>query len=268
MLPVSASLRKHGASKGATLSFLISTPQTGVDSIFATQALLGPVFVVYRVLTALVSGVLGGTLAEWATRHETDDVKAVGHCHHCEALARDGRLKSIVTYGFQTLPRDIGRAMLLGIVVSGVLTALVPANYFADKLGSNLVSMVVMMIIGIPLYVCSTGSIPVAFAFLGMGISPGAALVFLISGPATNAAALTTVWTILGKRTTFIYLATIAISSLAAGLLMDWWSPGMVVLPDLHDHGHGVHGLKTIAGIVLLFVLLPALRRRKSAPVG
>lgn len=259
VLPVAASLRRNGASRGSTISFLVSTPQTGVDSILATSALLGPVFVVFRVIVAFVSGILSGSLAEALSGTGAAQQAEPAHCKKCHQAVPEKLLKRAFRYGFVTLARDIGRAMLLGILVSGMLTALVPDDYFAQRLGSGMAAMLLMMVIGIPMYVCSTGSIPVAFALMQLGISPGAGLVFLVSGPATNAAAVAMVWKDLGRTSTVIYLAVIAVCALAAGLLMDYFSMGLSDGATVHAHGEGVGVFGTLSAILLIGLLIPSL---------
>jgi len=258
VLPVAASLRRHGASRPATLSFLVSTPQTGLDSFMVTYGLLGPVVAVFRVVAALVSGIVCGLLAECfpAERHTgSQSVEADEDLNGKRPTFWEG-----MQFGFVTLARDIGRAMLLGIVISGLLTALVPNDYFAAKLGAGWVTMFVMLLVGIPLYVCSSGSVPIALAFIKMGLSPGAALVFLISGPATNAAALATVWKLLSRRSMAIYLVTIAVCALASGWVLDQLIVSMNTDVLAHEHSMMPAWLKQVSAVVLLVVLLPSLR--------
>ena len=267
VLPVSASLRRHGAGKGQTLSFLVSTPQTGVDSILATHAMLGPVFVAFRVVTAFVSGILCGSLVQlFAKSDEADVLHQDEDCPHCEDPVKRHWFLRALHYGFVTLAGEIGRAMLLGIVIAGVLTALVPDDYFVGRL-PYAGTMALMIIAGIPMYVCSTGSIPVAFAMMHMGITPGAALVFLISGPATNAAAISMVWNLVGKQAMVIYLSTIAVCALVAGIIMDKviGPDGARALVDKHSHAHaeGLTWVGTLSAIVLVAILLPSLRPHK-----
>ncbi len=223
VIPVSMSLHKHGASKGATVAFLLSTPQTGVDSIFVTLSLLGPVFAVFRPLAAFVTGIIGGGLVNMLNRSSDENAPAPEKCsdHCCEGATGGKKILGGLKYGFVTLPRDIGRAMLLGLVLAAVISALVPANYFADKLGTGILPMIIMMFLGIPVYVCATASIPIAAALILKGLTPGAALVFLMTGPATNAASFITIWKALGTRTAITYLATVAGCALLGGILLD-----------------------------------------------
>jgi uncharacterized membrane protein YraQ (UPF0718 family) len=266
VLPVAASLRKHGASRGATLSFLVSTPQTGVDSVLVTHGLLGPVFAAVRVVVAFVSGILSGAAMEWVSRGDPDETPRERACACCAHRERNGRLRRVLEYGFATLPREIGRAMLAGMAISAVLTYWVPDNYFADKVQSGLPAMLLMMAVGIPLYVCSSGSVPIAYALIHMGLSPGAALVFLVTGPATNAAAVATVWKVLGKRATAVYLGSIALTALAAGAVLDLaLARGFsVATPMVHQHAEPVGWLGHVLTAVLLAMLAPGLWTRKA----
>ncbi|MBN1806753.1 MAG: SO_0444 family Cu/Zn efflux transporter [Sedimentisphaerales bacterium] len=258
VIPVSISLHKHGASKGSTISFLLSTPQTGIDSIFATYSLLGPVFAVFRPIAAFITGVFGGTLVNILEKNKKDSNHPTEPCTDdcCNKSNKTNRLVKGLKYGFVTLPRDIGKAMLIGLVIAACISALVPEDLFAEKLlGTGIFAMVVMMFLGIPVYVCATASIPVAAVLILKGLTPGAALVFLITGPATNAAAFTTIWKALGGRTALIYLFTVAFSALCAGILLDLIFPHLG--PSVRTHLHRMEPsiLGHISGIALLTVL-------------
>ncbi len=226
VIPVSMSLRKQGASREATLAFLLSTPQTGVDSIFVTYSLLGPIFAVIRPIIALFTGLIGGTLTRLVTANMPDEMPEetpdTGCC--CANKTEVPKLNpalAMLKHGFVTLPSDIGKPMLMGLSVAATLSVLVPEGFFADTLGSGILPMLVMMVLGIPMYVCATASVPIAAALILKGITPGAALVFLMAGPATNAAGLATVWKTLGKNTAMTYLVTVAFCALGSGLLLD-----------------------------------------------
>ncbi len=237
VIPVSMSLRKHGASKGATIAFLLSTPQTGVDSILVTLSLLGPIFAVFRPFAALATGLVGGTLVDIFGHAGGADSQPPEKCtDECCSGKQPSKVIRGLKYGFVTLPRDIGRAMLIGLIVAAFISALVPANFFADKLGTGIFAMVVMMLLGIPVYVCATASVPVAAALMMKGLSPGAALVFLMTGPATNAASLVTIWKVLGRSTALLYLAAVAGCALASGILLDYIAAGMDI-----EMAHGTH---------------------------
>lgn len=266
VIPVTASLRRHGATQGATISFLTSTPQTGVDSIAATWGLLGPVFALFRLVIAFITGVLCGTAVEsfmpsaaYTPPDCTDE-----HCPACNPKNGVHQWKQIFSYGFGTLPGDIGKALLIGILISGLLGALVPADFFTRWLSSEWLSMLAVMGLGIPLYVCSTGSIPIALAMIGMGLSPGAALVFLITGPATNAATIATVLQTMGKKAVGIYLFTLAGCSLAAGWLLNRiFSMEQIAGPIDHHTGH-TSRFEQLCALLLIGILLSAVLPRKK----
>jgi uncharacterized membrane protein YraQ (UPF0718 family) len=257
VIPVSISLHKHGASKGATIAFLLSTPQTGVDSIFVTYSLLGPVFAIFRPLAALVTGLFGGSLVDvFGERGEQAEAPAPCSDDCCTEKGIRGRLRSGAKYAFVTLPRDIGKAMLVGLLIAALISVVVPDGFFAEKLGRGIGAMLLMMVVGIPLYVCATASVPVAAALILKGLTPGAALVFLMTGPATNAAGLATIWRALGRRTALLYLLAVAGCALGAGMLLDFLAFD-VNLPVVSAHHHAVlpAAVKHISAVVLLGLL-------------
>ena len=244
VIPVAASFRRHGASRAATTSFLLSTPQTGVDSIAITYALLGTAFAIYRPIIALGTGLLGGLLVMLFARSNRNGNAAEEppECHE-SCCSEEGAKRNIVCralqYGFVTLPRDIGLPLLAGVVIAGAITAFLPANELKPYLGGGVLSILLMMALGIPIYVCASASVPIAAGLIHAGASPGAVLAFLIAGPASNAATITTVWKLLGRRTILLYLLTIAISAVGAGLLLDWLLPTMQIkVPDLSEQCH------------------------------
>lgn len=265
VIPVTMSLRKHGASKGACIAFLLSTPQTGADSILVTLSLLGPVYAIFRPLAALITGLIGGGLVHIVDPQH--DGQSSPQCDDacCAGKKQKPKIVRVLRHGFVTLPGDIGKAMLAGLVIAAIISAVVPEDFFAPFLGGGILAMVVMMALGIPVYVCATASVPVAVALLAKGVSPGAVMVFLMTGPATNAAALATIWANLGRRTAITYIATVAACSIAAGLLLDRIVQGIGsdivfkpswMLPPV---------VKYVSAVVLLAVLIFAMISRKRA---
>lgn len=279
VIPVTASLRKHGAGKGATLSFLLSTPQTGVDSILVTYSMLGPIFAVFRPIAAFVTGLVGGMAADIL---DGDDPKAPGSatCNEEECCGantqRPNRFTRALRHGFIVLPRDIAVPMIVGILIAGTVAAVVPDDFFAGHLGTGIVSMLIMMAVSVPVYVCAIASVPIAAAMILKGLSVGAAFVFLVAGPATNAATLTTLWKILGRRSVFIYLATVALTALASGIAMNAIFAGKA-LPlasapaHAHEHATGaanVFGTVCAAALIALLIgtrVAKFLRDRKDS---
>ena len=270
VIPVAASLRRSGASRGATVAFLIATPQDGVDSILVSFSLLGWVFAIYRPIAALVSGLAGGALTSALCPERPDDA-ATGPTA-TDGPAGDqghGKLRRVLSHAFGTLPRDIGKPLLGGLVVAALISALVPKDYFAPYLGGGVLAMVIMLLIGVPVYVCATASVPVAAALvLEGGVSPGAALVFLMTGPATNAATIATIWRVLGRRTALIYLAAVAAGALAAGLTLDYILGMVQVRPAPAMPWMIPATVKHVSAVALLAVLaravvVPVLARRR-----
>lgn len=265
VIPVAAGFRRHGASRAATTSFLLSTPQTGVDSIFVTYALLGLAFAVYRPIVALATGLLGGLLVMlFAHSNRNGDTveEKPRECHE-SCCSEDGSKTNVVwralQYGFVTLPRDIGLPLLIGVAVAGGIAAFTSPDQWKPLLGGGVLSIILMMALGIPIYVCASASVPIAAGLIYAGASPGAALAFLIAGPASNAATITTVWKLLGPRSVFLYLLTIAISAVGAGLLLDWLMPAMqlaVPKPMAQCHDASAGGWALTAWAVLLLAVL------------
>jgi uncharacterized protein len=258
VIPVAASLRKHGAGRGATTAFLISTPQTGVDSILVTWSLLGPIFAVIRPFAALVSGLVGGVMVNEFVRNPDQEengapIVCEGDC--CGSEARNGRIVGVLRHAFVTLPADIGKALFIGLIVAGLIAALVPQGFLTQYLGKGLLPMLVMMAIGIPLYVCATASVPIAQSLILAGVSPGAALVFLMTGPATNAATVATVWRTMGRRTAFIYLAAVGGCALGFGALLDVFTPEIREVVTHHHEAQWKLWLNNVSAVVLLAML-------------
>ena len=218
VIPVASSLRREGAGRSAVLSFLVSTPVTGVDSILATYSLMGPLFAVFRPLAAFVSGITIGSLDLLLNSERIPPPPA----HRHPPVSTPFKIKEVFRYGFGELPGDIGKWLLIGVLAGGVLTVALPENFLTDYFAQPLLQYAAMLVLAVPLYVCATGSIPIAAALILKGISPGAALVFLIAGPATNTIALSFVFSRLGKKAFCIYLSAIVGVSLLSGILFDW----------------------------------------------
>lgn len=264
VVPVAASLRRHGASRGATAAFMLSTPQTGVDSIMVTLSLLGPVFAIFRPLAALVTGVVGGGLVSLLPAEPRESAASGCTDPCCAPDSGAGPVRRALRYGFVTLPGDIGRPMLVGLVVAGVLAAFVSDDLLAGLFGGGVLAMVVAAAAGIPVYVCATASVPVAAALIAKGASPGVALVFLMTGPATNAAAIATLWHTLGRRATVVYLASLAVCAVGLGLGLDAL---MATAPT--EACHGMHqfvpvAVKNVCAVALLAVLIHGMAPRSA----
>ncbi|MFH1395101.1 MAG: SO_0444 family Cu/Zn efflux transporter [Candidatus Omnitrophota bacterium] len=227
VIPAAMSLRKEGAARGAVLSFLISTPTTGVDSIFATYSLLGGFFTLYRIIASFVTGVLSGVAANLLIK-ETDAPFEKNNtvCKICgtEDIHSHGlgyKLKGVFSYAFGDLLKDSGKALLAGILIGGIITYFVPETFINTYLGSGFKAMFVMLLVGIPMYVCATASIPIAAALMIKGMDPGAAFVFLVAGPATNIVTMTVVAKNMGIKALIVYLGSIIVSSIVLGIVLN-----------------------------------------------
>jgi len=282
VIPTAMSLRREGASKGSAVSFLIATPQTGVDSIIATYSLMGLPFAIIRPIAALVTALFGGHMVNIFDNEEVkedkDNTDCCGHhnekdeeehccCHHhdaekescccghehhheekechcghhhdhseeggcgcgCEhhshATTFVGKLGEALEYGFVHMMEDIGKWLVIGLVVAALITVFVPDSFFAIFADNSLLSMLLVLCMAIPMYLCATGSIPIAVALMLKGLTPGAALVLLMAGPASNVASILVIRKVLGTRTQIIYLVSIILGAILFGLGIDYLLP-------------------------------------------
>jgi len=230
VVPTAAGIKRQGASNGATASFLIATPETGVDSVAVTWSLTDPLMTLLRPLSAVVTAIAAGlgvqVLDDKGPKVDTPaPVCESGSCGcgqgECAPKSLAGKIKSGMRYAFGDILADVGIWFLAGVLVAGAITALVPSGFIEKNLGGGLIPMLIMLAASMPMYVCATSSTPIAAALVLKGLSPGAALVFLLAGPATNAASLTMVAKILGRKGTAVYLVAIAACSIGFGFLAD-----------------------------------------------
>ncbi len=257
VIPVAASIRRSGASKGATTAFLISTPQTGVDSIFATYGLLGPFFAIFRPLAALITGIIGGigvSILDSDDLRKTEGDQSINHLHVEEG--RFGKIRAALKYGLVTLPGDIAKALIVGIILAGVISTFVSPDFVSKYINNYHLTMFMMLFLGIPIYVCSTSSIPIALGFMHIGITPGAAFVFLISGPATNAAAISVIWKVLGRKSALIYIFTVIIGALLGGYSFDMLQNSFSISQKLTAPCHVELSTPELVSAVLLIAVL------------
>ncbi|MCP5049743.1 MAG: hypothetical protein GY940_21420 [bacterium] len=220
VIPLAESLRKDGASKSSTMAFLVSTPSSGVDSILATYALMGPVFAVFRPIASLFSGLMVGIITHLKGDEKNAPPPVSDSTHTTQRKKKS--FKEIFDYGFKVIPSELSRWLLIGVVIGGAISAAVPADFGARYLGGNVfLNYAVILLISIPLYICATGSIPIAAALMLKGVLPGAALALLIAGPATNSVTISFVYKKMGKKVAAYYLLSIIVVSVATGLLFD-----------------------------------------------
>lgn len=252
VIPTGLGLKKDGASAGATVGFLISTPQTGVDSIFVSGSFLGWPFALFKVASAALTGVVGGWLTDLATPDASPSVEAP------DAHEEDERrgIRAMVDHGIELL-QSIWGWLVVGVLVSAAISVLVPQGTLASlgqlgPLGAGLAALA----ISLPLYVCATASVPIAAALVAAGLPPGAALVFLMAGPATNVATVGAIHRGLGGRVTGLYLGTIIVGSLGLGMLFDSIIDAPAAFVDMQHHGAGPAPWWELASVALLLALL------------
>ena len=233
VLPTAMSLRKQGASKGATASFLISTPETGVDSIIATYSVLGLPFAVIRPVAAFCNAIMGGWLInKFGDKDEVVPVDASAKtccCHHKQEETHHegflGKMREALRFGFVEMIEDIGKWLVIGLVIAGLITVFVPDEFFALFRGNTQLSMLLVLCIAIPMYICATGSIPIAVALMMKGLTPGAALVLLMAGPACNMASILVINKTLGRKSLVFYLVSIITMAILWGHVVDYLLP-------------------------------------------
>ncbi len=222
VIPTAMSLRKEGASKGAVASFLIATPQTGVDSIIATFSLMGLPFAIVRPIAALLTAVFGGAMVNTTDDCKEKPVETNGKHNDHKHEGFIDKLREALEYAYVEMMEDIGKWLVVGLIIAGLITVFVPAEMFAIFNGNTLASMLLVLCIALPMYLCATGSIPIAVALMMKGLTPGAALVLLMAGPACNFASMLVIRKVLGVRTLITYLASIIVGSIAFGYLIDY----------------------------------------------
>lgn len=259
VIPTGTAFYKNGASKGGTVSFLISTPQTGVDSILATFSLMGLPFAIIRPLAALVTGISGGLITNTITHKEPDERVLMQDEEKPKTLGQ--KITDVFRYGFVEFIQDISKWLVIGLVLAAIISALIPNEFFELLNLPPIVQMLLILVVSIPLYICATGSIPLAAVLILKGISPGAAFVLLMAGPATNAATITMIGKVLGKRSLFAYLGTIIVGALSFGLLIDYvlpyeWFTNIANQHLRHNHRQQLIWWQVLSGVVLLGLII------------
>lgn len=266
VIPTAMSLRKEGASKGATVSFLIATPQTGVDSIIATYALMGLPFALIRPLAAFTTAIFGGYVTNKLTKE--DEYVKQSHKPSTENTSKGWKekLKAALRYAFVEMMQDIGRWLVVGLIIAGLITVFIPESFFASFADNSLLGMFLVLVCAIPMYLCATGSIPIAVALIMKGLSPGAALVLLMAGPAVNVASMLVIGKVMGRKSLLLYLLSIITGAILFGLGIDYLLPREWFLEPLSAIGSCDHESTSFfhigCTIALAILLLNALFRR------
>lgn len=283
VIPLAAGLKKIGASNGSVLSFLISTPITGVDSILATYGMFGWAFTIYRVITSLIISIVAGVMANFYTKKEIAKTIEEEHTSCCSGSSccssssssscgdeKRFSIRRVFKYAFVTLLEDIASPLFIGLLVGALITVAIPQNLSEILLEYSWLSYIIVILIAVPMYVCATASLPIAAGLMLAGVSPGAAFVFLSAGPATNTVTIGVVKEMLGKTTLYIYLGTIIVGSVLFGFVLDYVMSGVDIKEMIHLHEEA--GVVAIAssvvlwGFVLYFVIqsMRAKFRRQS----
>lgn len=263
VIPTAMAMRREGASKAATVSFLIATPQTGVDSILATAGLLGLPFALVRPVAAFTTALFGGALVGAACRDEAP-LSCAAPSEEQKRLSFLERCLSALRYGFGEMMQDIGRWLVIGLLLAGAITIFVPDDLFAVSAQHPLWGMLLVLVLSIPMYLCATGSVPIAAALMLKGLSPGAALVLLMAGPATNMAAILVIGKVLGRRTLLLYLSAIIVGAIGFGLAVDtllpaeWFQPLQTTMMGDHCAHAAATPWWQVASSILFVVLLAA----------
>ena len=293
VIPVAAALHKSGASRGATAAFLSSTPQTGVDSMLATYSLMGGLFATVRVVVAFVSGIVTGFLIELFCNNRVEDnappsspasslsptltpnpqstpskitsmsmikTPQVSALKPQVSSPQPSRLSTALRYGFINLPADLAVALLVGLALAGLITTLLPPDLISGPISTGPLAFLLATVISLPLYICATASIPMAYALMAAGLSPGAALIFLIAGPATNTATVISLWKMLGHKATLIYLGSLIVIAWIAGWLLNSTLGTQTIEHSVHQHAAMAPEFwQHVSGIVLILILLVSL---------
>ncbi len=226
VLPTAISLRRQGASRGASTSFLIATPQTGVDSIAATYALLGLPFAILRPIAALAGSVFGGMAVDKAENDNLEEgVASVSLPNNHTPRTFFGKLTEAIRYGLVDMVASVGKWLVIGLIVAAIITVAVPDSLFLSMSEHPVLAMLVMVIVAVPMYICATGSIPIAMSLMLKGLTPGVAFVLLMAGPAANFASVILLRKNLGNRSTTIYVASVIITALVFGIIIDYLLP-------------------------------------------
>lgn len=292
VLPTAIEIRKSGANIGASTAFLISTPQTGVNNIIATYGMMGIFMAIYRPIAAFVSGIIGGLITGFFDKNNKKLIKTEETAHSCcshnevvkaetccsnakagvedincpsckektqEDIAWSLKVKNSFKYAFGAFVGDIAVPFLVGVAIAALISVLIPDDFFLRYgINNSLVMMILMIIIGLPMYICSTSSIPIAIALIMKGISPGAAFVFLFVGPVTNIASIILLSKTWGLKPTVAYIVSVIIMSILFGLLLDFIlnitniQLGLVT----HHNMHGAISFTMLAGAIIFTILL------------
>lgn len=281
VIPLATSIKKSGASRGATLSFLISTPITGVDSILATYGMFGWIFTIYRVVTSMVVAMMAGILTNLfdkenaqakpaftpsfattvnafsvAPAQKSEEEQSCCASGSCSDSTSGFSMKKALKYAFVTLLGDIAKPLFWGLMIGALISVAIPQNLSDILVEYSWLSYLIVIAIAVPMYVCATASLPIAAALMLSGVSAGAAFVFLSAGPATNTVTMGVVKKMLGTRSLYIYLSSIVIGSIVFGLGLDYIFDISNISPQSLVQTHEGAGVVAIASSIVLWAFV------------
>ena len=277
VIPFATSLKKEGASSGSVLSFLISTPITGADSIMATYGFFGWIFTIYRVVTSLIIAIVAGVLQNLFGKTPRENGEQKEECHgccgeSCESKTKIGfSVKKVFAYAIFDIFKDFAKPLFFGLVLGALITTFIPSN-ISELLNENLfLTYLLILIFSMPLYICATASLPIAASLIASGLSGGAAFILLSAGPATNSVTMGVVLKTLGKKALLIYLSVIGFFSLIFAYLFDMFFPNLLrgkITQHLEEFGL----LEQISALIMLtmmvyFLILPIFKKEKSCEI-
>lgn len=291
VIPTAVSLKKQGASDGATVAFLVATPQTGVDSILATYSLLGLPFAIIRPIAAFIVALFGGVLVDkfGGKRAKKPQFTYLGNqpaqgecscgCSHSHSHSHGEEKRSFLAalkYGYVDMMQDFGKWLMIGLLIAAAITAFIPDSIFTIFREYYLLNILLILLISAPMYICATASIPIALSLIMKGVSPGAAFVLLMAGPATNFASLIILNKEIGLRKTVIYLLSIIIGAVIFATIIDFilpheWFSSLSPMGEHHDHHHNhdhslcTHGpiwWQTTTSIIFILLFINAYIRK------
>lgn len=266
IIPVSKSIYSNGASKGATAAFMISTPEIGIDSFLLTNGLLGTPIAILRTICAFLTALISGSIVNRVSKDSKEPTEAPHSASCCVnnkltiVQTEEGILPthSFLYYSFRELPEKLSTPLLIGFFVSAMISVLLPADIIPQYVSDPFAQIILVLLLSIPLYICASSSTPIAATLLLKGLSPGAALVFLLAGPATNTSTILAAKQMFGKRGAYAYLLSIFLVTLTIGILANLFLKDILIVSShLHDHTHNTsHALHTLMGIILLALLI------------
>ncbi len=275
VIPAAVTIKKSGASNGATSAFLIATPESGVDSISITYALIDLPMTTIRPIAAFCSAFFAGTLQfmfnDFELPPEEKEGPTKGCCPKTGKTTSEAdfstKFKGMFKYGFGKLSDDIAGWLTIGILLGALIDFLVPENFF---MGMGMVENRLMILaIGVPLYICASASTPIAVSLMLKGLSPGSALLLLLVGPATNISNIAVLQKYIGKKGVIINIFSIVFVALIFSFIADYLYENFFTLQlneMLSKHEHGAAWWESASAIILMVLLAKGVWKEEIKP--